>query len=192
MKYPKLPYIIYTILVCICLFVGCSKKEIVKEAGIQEIEQTNISWILRRENGIENINFIFGDSKYIIVNEDWFKKEILGGFKQFLFDNNIQNYSLRNDCDDFARAFSFYCRVKYRSLGYMDYSPAVGDFYYKESTGGQGSLFDWAHAINIGIFVDNAGNKVVRFIEPQEADELHDISYISEEVRKYYVEHVGM
>jgi hypothetical protein len=160
---------------------------------MEEVEQTNISWILRRENSIES-NFIYGDEKYVVVSENWFISEILPGFKEFLVKNGISGYAkLKNDCDDFARAFTFYCRVKFRSLGYTDFSPAVGDFYYKWSTGdNRNTLLDGAHAICVGVFLDESGNKVVRFIEPQEADKLYSVESIDEEVRKYYVEHVGM
>jgi hypothetical protein len=191
----KLPLYTFLFLVLFCLSVsiGCkpASKSGTKPAKLEEIEETNISWILRRENNIENIDFIFGDSKYVIVDENWFVEKVLFGFEQFLFDNGIQNYSLRNDCDDFARAFSFYCRVKYRELGYMKSSPAVGDFYYKWSDGDPNSLLNNGHAINVGIFFNSAGEKVVRFIEPQKPNKLYDISFIDEEIRRYYVEHVG-
>lgn len=188
----KFPIFLYILLASICLFIGCDRKKGIVESKATEIDTPSISWILRRENNIENIDFIYGDEKYVIVDEEWFKENILFGFDDFLFKNGIKEYGLKNDCDDFARAFSFYCRVKYRSLGYMKSSPAIGDFYYKWSSGNQNSLLDGAHAINVGIFLDKSGNKVVRFIEPQKPNKLYSIDLINEEIRKYYVEHVGM
>lgn len=185
------------IFIAICLFciffTSCDRSSNDKSFKMEEVEQPNISWILRRENGID-ANFIYGDEKYAVVSENWFISEILPGFNVFLVNNGINGYTkLKNDCDDFARAFTFYCRVKFRSLGYTDFSPAVGDFYYKWSTGdNRNTLLDGAHAICIGVFLDESGNKVVRFIEPQKANKLHTVDSIDEEIRKYYVEHIGM
>lgn len=113
-------------------------------------------------------NYVMADSEYIIVDEEWFKKEILPGFQAFLFKNGIQNFKdLRNDCDDFARAFSFYVRIKFRTMGFLKATPAVGDVYYKYYDPNGGEALTAGHAINGGIFLDKDGNKVVRFIEPQ-------------------------
>ena len=114
-------------------------------------------------------NYVTADSHYVIVDEEWFKKEILPGFRGFMIKNGIQNYQdLRNDCDDFTRAFSFYVRVKFRTMGFLKSSPAIGDVYYNDynsNTGNDG--FGGGHAINGGIFLDKNGKVVVRFIEPQ-------------------------
>ena len=114
-------------------------------------------------------NYVMADSYYIIVEEEWFKKEILPGFQDFIFKNGIENYSkLRNDCDDFSRAFSFYVRVKFRTMGFLKATPAIGDVYYNfYDPDADENVLVSGHAINGGIFLDKNGKVVVRFIEPQ-------------------------
>jgi hypothetical protein len=167
------------------LFWGCgpstTTKPTKKPFRTEQVSSPDIMWILRRENNID-ANFIMPDLFYTIVDEEWFKQEIMPGFQNFLSKNGINSYSeLRNDCDDFARAFSFYVRVKFRTMGYMKSTPAVGDFYYSD--------FDTGHAINVGVFFDKSGNKVVRFIEPQFPPRFVNVD---DEVKKFYVKHLGM
>lgn len=135
-------------------------------------------------------NYVMPDETYLIVDEDWFKKEFLTttGFQSFLFNNGIQNYSdLRNDCDDFSRAFSFYARIKFRAMGFKESSPSVGDLYYRTPYDGTAQL-GGGHAINIGVFLDKNGNKVIRFIEPQGPN----FTQLDAETQKYYISFLGM
>ena len=177
-----------------CLFVGCgpstTKKPSTKPSKYEQLHQVDCLTILRTNkvglqpgiitkdfsvggrvigDWISAANYVMADSQYIIVEEEWFKKEILPGFQSFLFKNGIQNYKdLRNDCDDFARAFSFYVRIKFRTMGFLKATPAIGDIYYKYYDPNSNSeTLTSGHAINGGIFLDKNGNKVVRFIEPQ-------------------------
>jgi len=141
-------------------------------------------------NMISAANYIMPDSKYMIVDEEWFQKEFLNnmGFKGFLFKNGIENYSsLRNDCDDFSRAFSFYVRIKFRTMGFKDSTPAVGDLYYRTPYDGSAAL-GGGHAINVGVFLNKFGEKVIRFIEPQGPNFVQ----LDEETQKYYIQFLGM
>jgi hypothetical protein len=180
----RLP-IIVSIIALLCL-VACNPTSTTprphtKPAKYEKVGASDISWLLRRDNGID-ANFILPDNYYAVVDEKWFDEEVIPGFQSFLFKNGVENYTqLRNDCDDFARAFSFYVRIKFRTMGYIDSTPAVGDFFYQ--------TMDMGHAINVGVFFDATGKKIVRFIEPQA---LTTKVVIDEETRKYYVKHLGM
>ena len=141
---------------------------------------------------ISAANYVLPDSKYLIVDEEWFNDNILNtlDFKEFLFRNGIENYSsLRNDCDDFARAFSFYVRIKFRTMGVKDSTPAVGDLYYSTPQDGTAEL-GGGHAINVGVFLDKNGKKIIRFIEPQ-GTAPHFVE-LDDETRKYYIRFLGM
>jgi hypothetical protein len=135
-------------------------------------------------------NYSMPDNQYVIVDETWFKNHILPGFEKFLWNNGIEGYkNLRNDCDDFARAFTFYVRIKFRTMGFLKASPAIGDLHYANPPEKQKEFGD-LHAINIGIFLDAQGNKVVRFIEPQ--NNPPSFIQLDEETIKYYIHHMGM
>ena len=136
-------------------------------------------------------NYVTPDTYYIMVDEEWFKKEILNtmAFKGFLFKNGIESYNeLRNDCDDFSRAFTFYCRIKFRTMGFMKATPAVGDLHYSTPENNTGPELGGGHAINIAILLDKNGNKVIRFVEPQGPNFVE----LPEETKKYYITHMGM
>ena len=164
-----------------CNPVSTTSPPATKPAKYEKITISDVSWILRRDNGID-AEFVLPDKYYVIVDEKWFDEEVIPGFQFFLMRNGISNYSqLRNDCDDFARAFSFYVRIKFRTMGYIDATPAVGDFYYQ--------ALDTGHAINVGIFFDATGKKIVRFIEPQAP--MSKI-IIDDETKKYYVKYLGI
>lgn len=136
-------------------------------------------------------NYVTPDIYYMMVDEDWFKKEILNpmAFRSFLFKNGIESYNdLRNDCDDFARAFTFYTRIKFRTMGFMKSTPAVGDLHYSTPENNEGEKIGAGHAINIVVLLDKNGNKVIRFVEPQGPN----FTELSEETKKYYINHMGM
>ena len=179
-------FIIIVSVFCL-VFMGCKPSTTSKPKGkpsqYSQEGSSQIMWTLRRENGIDAYSLVFPDNYYIVVDEEWFKKQIMPGFESFLWTNGIQNYSaMRNDCDDFARAFSFYVRIKFRTLGYMKATPAVGDLHYRN--------LDMGHAINVGVFYEKGTtNKVVRFIEPQFPPRFVDLD---EEIKKYYVRYIGM
>lgn len=184
---PKYHLILFIILSLFCLiFIGCGPSTTSKPEKPNLYSQEGspqIMWTLRRDNGIDANAMVFPDKYYIVVDEEWFKQKIMPGFQEFLFKNGIENYNkLKNDCDDFARSFSFYVRIKFRTMGYMESSPAVGDLHY--------SNLDVGHAINVGVFYEkNTTNKVVRFIEPQFPPRFVDLD---EETKKYYVNYIGM
>jgi len=176
------------------LFISCGKSVITdsdgKPVNIELVADPQISWVLRRENGID-ADVVYGDLNYAVVDEKWFINEVIGGFGNFLKKNGIDNYNaLNNDCDDYARAFSFYCRVKFRQLGYKA-SMAVGDFYYRTPYDNS-ALLGGGHAMNVGIFLDTNGKKVVRLIEPQIPVRIYPVTHLDEETLKYYVNHIGM
>lgn len=198
-----------------CLSIGCgpstTKKPETKPQRYEEIEENQLVKFLRDSkvgispgiltkdfevggypvgDVISAANYVTPDEKYMIVDEEWFKKEILGdfGFKSFLFKNGIESYSsLRNDCDDFSRAFSFYVRIKFRTMGFKSSTPAVGDLYYRTPYDGTAEL-GGGHAINIGIFLDKNGSKVIRFIEPQGPNFVE----LDKETQEYYIDYMGM
>ena len=182
----KYRLILLTSIFCL-VFTGCKPSTVSKpeEKPTQYSQEgkPQIIWTLRRENGIDSDSLVFPDHYYIVVDEEWFKQQIMPGFQSFLYKNGIQNYSeMRKDCDDFARAFSFYVRVKFRTMGYMKATPAVGDLHY--------SNLDMGHAINVGVFYEKGTtNKVVRFIEPQFPPRFVELD---EETKKYYVKYIGM
>ena len=186
--------ILLMILFIIPLTNSCSKSEIKDSTGkpvqIELVGNPDISWLLRRENGID-VDVVYGDNQYAVVGEEWFVREIIGGFGEFLRRNGIETYTLSNDCDDFARAFSFYCRVKFRQLGYDKASMAVGDFYYRTPYDGS-ALLGGGHAMNIGVFLDKNGKRVVKLIEPQLPVRVYPLNHLDEETLKYYIKHIGM
>lgn len=184
-------HIISILVAASMFFSSCSKSTTeapsTEPDRYEEVPYGQISLTLRQEGKIDT-TFVLPDTKYIIVSEKWFKNNIMPEFRSFLFNNGIDDFSkMRNDCDDFARAFSFYVRVKFRTMGYIKSSPSVGDFYYNIPFSGNGEL-GGGHAINVGVFLDDNGNKVVRFIEPQTSS----FTNVDEETRKFYVVHLGM
>jgi len=136
-------------------------------------------------------NYVMPDGQYIIVDEEWFKREILNKmqFESFLFKNGIEGYNkLRNDCDDFSRAFTFFVRIKFRTMGFMKATPAIGDLHYSTPYDNSETEFGGGHAINIGIFLDKNGKRVIRFIEPQGPNFVE----LDEETKQYYIRFMGM
>ena len=135
-------------------------------------------------------NYILPDTEYVIVDEDWFKRHIIPDFENFLWKNGIESYDkMRNDCDDFARAFTFYVRIKFRTMGFIKATPAIGDLHYSTPFVG-GGLLGGGHAMNVGIFLNSSGEKVVRFIEPQTKPP--SFVELDEETKKYYIKHLSM
>ena len=218
MKYHRaLMFTLFTTLVIFCLtFTGCgpstTDKPSTKPTRYEQIPSNLLTKYLR-DSGIgiapgiitedfevggypvgdfiTAANYVTPDTYYILVDEEWFEKEILNtlAFKSFLFKNGIQSYNeLRNDCDDFARAFTFYSRIKFRTMGFLKATPAVGDLHYGTPNDNSGTELGGGHAINIVILLDKNGNKVIRFVEPQGPKFVE----LDEETKKYYINHMGM
>ena len=212
-----LSYSLFAALTIFCLtFVGCgpstTNKPSEKPSRYETIEQNTLMHFLREsEIGISPgiltkdyevggypvgdyltaANYVMPDENYMLVDEEWFKMEFLNSldFKTFLFNNGIENPAyLRNDCDDFSRAFSFYVRIKFRTMGFKNATPAVGDLYYADPYMDTGAELGGGHAINMGVFLDKNGNKVIRFIEPQGP---HFVD-LPKEYQKYYIDFMGM
>jgi hypothetical protein len=167
------------------LFIACGSKTtdpiLSKPAMQQEVYGVDIMRFMQNTNGIDARNYILADSKYTLVDEAWFKANVMNGFNNFLWRNGIAYVDKKkNDCDDFARGFSFFSRVKSMQLKSIDSSLAVADLYYR--TIGDG------HAINAAVVLNNFGEWKLLFIEPQGPS----IIQLDDEYKKYYVIHVGM
>lgn len=164
--------------------IGCGPSTTTSPTGnpqkIEDIAAFDLTWYLKHTNNLVPINdYIIADGDYSLVDEDWFKQNILNTFNDFLFNNGVLLANKKkNDCDDFARAFSFYTRIKSMQCSAIDYDMAVADVYLQN--------FDFGHAINMVVVLDKNGNKKVIFIEPQgpkiitltDQQKTEDVSYI--------------
>jgi hypothetical protein len=147
----------------------------------QEATGIEVMRFVKYTNQVDAYEFVTADSKYTLVDEAWFKANVLNGFNDFLVKNGVGAVNLKkNDCDDFSRAFSFFSRVKSMQASFMDSDLAVGDLYYKN--------FDVSHAINVAVVLDTDKKWKILFIEPQGPK----VVDLQEEYRKFYVFHVGM
>ena len=177
--------LIIFIFVISILFFACSPKTTdpidSKPPRHQEVYGMDIMRFMKNTNGVNADSYIFADMKYTIVDEFWFKENIMREFNNFLFKNGVGfNDKKKNDCDDFARGFSFFSRVKSMQIKSIDYTLAVADVYYK--------TLDMGHAINAVIVIDNNEKWKLLFIEPQGPT----IVQLDEEYKKFYVTYVGM
>jgi len=162
----KIQYTISIILILL-LLTACKPSttvtSITNKPQLQfDIRWQDLRWFITKDNKIIADYDIFADSYYTIVDEAFFTNTVLNQFDNFLIKNNI-NLAItnKNDCDKFARGFSFFSRVKSIQCADIQYSMPVADFYYNLG-------FDKSHAINIAIVLDNITNqKKLLFIEPQ-------------------------
>lgn len=180
----KLITLLSILAVSLSLLVSCGPSTttpITSKPTIQKsITSADVSWFIRRENGIDPNYFTTADTNYVAVDEEWFKANIMDTFNAFLSKNGVAIADAKkNDCDNFARAFSFHTRVKSMQSKFMNADMAVGDLYYKN--------LDFGHAINVAIVLDKEGNKKLIFIEPQGPS----IVKLDDEYKKYYIIYIG-
>ena len=111
-------------------------------------------------------NSSFGDLTYSIPTKKWIDGEISINFEKFIDRMGMRKYSPdRNDCDDYARAFTLFCKVEYKRYNRdKKFSPAVGEFYYVKDFSKTNNR---AHAINFIVELDDVGNLKLSFYDPQ-------------------------
>jgi hypothetical protein len=180
-----IPYVIVSLLVCLLIIVGCkpSTTNVIISEPIQKenIYWSDLQWYIKYDSGLNSTDTLYADNDYVLVDEDWFKENILNQFNDFLSKNGVYfGDANKNDCDNFSRAFSFFARVKSSQAKFLKYDIAVGELYYKN--------FDVGHAINFAIVLDKEGKKKIIFIEPQGPS----IVNFSEEFKQSFVQYVGM
>lgn len=128
----------------------------------KDISYQDLRWFIVRENNIEPQADVFADNKYTLVDEEFFTKNVIQQYNKFLFNNNIMlGMSNKNDCDKYARGFSFFSRIKSVQCSDINYSMPVADYYYY-------TTLSTGHAINLTVVLDNKTSKMkILFIEPQ-------------------------
>lgn len=177
--------ILIAIIATSILFVACGPKTtgpITSNPAIQEeVYGMDVMRFMKNTNRIDANEYVLADTKYTIVDEAWFRSNVMNGFNNFLSKNGVGfGDKKKNDCDDFARGFSFFSRVKSMQAKSLDSNLAVADVYYK--------TLEMGHAINAAVVFDNFKEWKLIFIEPQGPT----VVTMDEEYRKYYVIHVGM
>ena len=176
----------------ILLFTGCGKKQPTTALPVNirpqleyDMDWASLRWYIVKDKKLTADFDIFADDYYTLVDEAFFTNNVLNKFDAFLLNNNIDlAASKKNDCDKFARGFSFFARAKSVQFTEIQYAMPVADYYYKVG-------FDKAHAINIAVVLDNNTNqKKLICIEPQTktiintatnpdfTNEMHTISFI--------------
>lgn len=130
------------------------------KTAITNLGWPTIQWEISRVNGIKAQSVIYADKYYTAISERDFKSLILDHFNEFLAANGMSfGDSKKNDCDDFARAFSFFSRVVSIKHKEFNYDLAVGELLYETMDGG--------HALNVAIVLDNNNKTKLLYIEPQ-------------------------
>jgi hypothetical protein len=112
-------------------------------------------------NGVTLQSTIFADAEYNLLAKDWIEANAQPKFVVFLDELGFTQWEKNNsDCDDFAKAFTVFLKSYLKKL-YPDVaSPAVGEIYYTQKTGGD-------HAINIIVLRGPKGSTTIGFFEPQ-------------------------
>lgn len=124
------------------------------------------------------------DGLYCAMDENWFTNNVLVEYNQFLTQLQLENrYSYeKNDCDDYARSFTFFCRLKSLRIPDIKYSMPVADIFYHVN-GSQ--LIN--HAINAVIVLTKDGKLKIIYIEPQTPAKLLESSYTNITKNIYYL-----
>ena len=117
---------------------------------------------LLARSGINSLNFIMNDRKYVLAKREWVETEFSRGLAKFQFQFGINNWSEEsNDCDKFSSAASFYLKwLNNSSPNHVRAALAAGEIYYIRDKDRA------AHAINMFVF-DTNGILSVSFYEPQ-------------------------
>jgi len=142
--------------------IGNSIKKTNDRVRYIEINSTQIESLLFT-NGIKTSVGGIGDSDYSVMDESWFRDVLLKEFNSFLTDIELKNkYDYpKNDCDDYTRSFSFFCRLKSYKLMDVRYTMSVGDVFYRRNNGSE------KHSMNFAIVLTKEGLLKLIYIEPQ-------------------------
>ncbi len=104
----------------------------------------------------------FADATYAKPTLSWLKKQFWTWYQGFRWEMNLNKWTRKNDCDNFARSYAQAaqdCHSLSQDPGDNE-GLAVGEFWYHKKTGG-------AHAVIIA--VTDQGRI---FIEPQNNEQL--------------------
>ena len=144
-----------------CSVIKDSKKPTLDESSKVEIGYHELYNFLS-EKGILPANRVAADDVYSLASINWIRDTISYEYNKFLSLIGMARYETdSNDCDDFARAFTLFCKKEFRnSLKDKKHSIAVGEFYYIQKNGK-------AHAINFMIVLNEKREKELLFYEPQ-------------------------
>lgn len=152
----------FVVLVMCC---SCHKEDSLTISNKKALIVTNLSWSeiqweVSRVNGIQAHSVMYADKYYTVIPEETFNSLILDKFNTFLSQNGmVFGDAKKNDCDDFARAFSFFSRAVSIKNKEFAYDLAVGELLYE--------TMDSGHAINVAIVLDKNNKTKLLYIEPQ-------------------------
>lgn len=112
-------------------------------------------------NGVNINSTVFADAEYNLLARDWIEANAQPKYLEFLRELGFTNWKKNNsDCDDFSKAFTVFLKSYVKKAHPTVASPAVGEIYYTQRTGG-------AHAINIIVLLNSDGSASIGFFEPQ-------------------------
>lgn len=144
-----------------CSMINDSKKPNLEESSKVEIEYSELQNFLI-QSGISPFNQMVSDNTYSLASIIWIRDTISYEYQNFLKMIGMSYYETdSNDCDDFARAFTLFCKKEFRNVSKINKGNiAVGEFYYKQKKGIN-------HAINFIIVLNEKKEKELLFYEPQ-------------------------
>ena len=172
---------IYIIILAVSLMVGCSTpqykamsqsfrlgvpiRQTTNQVQYVELSAERVETFISSQ-GVDTKLRNTSDKYFCAVSEEWFTTTVLPEYWQFLKDLELQNRyeDEKNDCDDYTRAFTFFCKMKARRTMDMRYNMAVADVFYY--VGGNKKN---PHAINGIIVMTKEGNLKLIYVEPQTA-----------------------
>jgi len=171
---------IYIFMFVIFLVVGCSTHQYKTMSqsfrlGLPILKTTNqVRYVEISSDKVESFLASQGinpqykntaDDKYCVVEEDWFVNTLLKEYYTFIDEVGIKEYQTeRNDCDDYCRAFTFFCKIKSLRTLNINHSLTVADVFFHKNGDKKRN-----HAINLAIVLDKEGKLKLIYIEPQDA-----------------------
>jgi len=159
-------YIVPIIISILVLFTSCSIIRNIKSPNLSESSKVEISSEELKGFMEDNMVSVFvsltADKCYNLSSMKWLRDVESEKFYDFLNYSGMLRYKLEiNDCDDFARAFTFFCKREYRlSNRNIRCSIAVGEFYYITEKNKN-------HAVNFVIVLNSNRDKELLFYDPQ-------------------------
>ena len=112
-------------------------------------------------NGVNMSSTVFADPEYNLLARDWIEANAQPKYVEFLQELGFSKWEKNNsDCDDFSKSFTVFLKSYVKKAHPTVSSPAVGEIYYIQKTGG-------AHAINIIVLSNSEGSASIGFFEPQ-------------------------
>jgi hypothetical protein len=159
-----MPIIGLSATILIILFV-IAKVTFINKLQLDKAVQDTVSNLEVRSylasSGVSIQSTVFADPKYNLLARDWIEANAQPDFVVFLNELGFTKWEKNNsDCDDFSKAFTVFLKSYLKKL-YPDVaSPAVGEIYYMQKSGG-------AHAINIIALRGSGGVATIGFFEPQ-------------------------